>query len=233
MLSFSIIAAPQLPTFADDGVRVSCVGVATGNYNAAELQEAGGETVEVPAGKAVRIASGTTFRPSFPVDAEYVPVCMPAFRPDRCVRQESPPVGEGAPADGDSEKPEVLYHMTTVAEWEAAKAVGVYYPKTYAADGYYTHATGVPSRLLSTANHFYEDVPGAWVCLRFTRTALWNAGIHVRDEEAMPVGDKPVSDGFSKWICPHVIGGIPTRIVRGVFAMTREGTKFTGIDTLC
>ena len=47
--------------------------------------------------------------------------------------------------------------MTTAAEWEAAKSKGhAYYPKTFEADGDYTHATGVPSRLIETANHFYQ-----------------------------------------------------------------------------
>ena len=47
--------------------------------------------------------------------------------------------------------------MTTAAEWEKAKAQGhAYYPKTFEADGDYTHATGVPGRLIETANHFYQ-----------------------------------------------------------------------------
>ena len=47
--------------------------------------------------------------------------------------------------------------MTTAAEWDEAKAKGhAYYPKTFEADGDYTHATGVPSRLIETANHFYQ-----------------------------------------------------------------------------
>merc|ERR1712232_227450 len=113
----------------------------------------------------------------------------------------------GADATATTEAaPEVLYHVTSVEEWKAAKAEGVYYPKTFEKDGHYTHATGVPSRLISTANHFYQDVPGDWVCLQFTRAALRKCGIHVRDEEAMPVGDKAVDDAWlaSKWICPHV-----------------------------
>ena len=52
---------------------------------------------------------------------------------------------------------DLLYHMTTKAEWEKAKADNhAYYPKTFEADGHYTHATGVPSRLIETANHFYQ-----------------------------------------------------------------------------
>ena len=44
-------------------------------------------TVMIPSGEAVFIQSGTKFRPSFPnVDTKYIPVCMPAFKPDRCER---------------------------------------------------------------------------------------------------------------------------------------------------
>ena len=97
---------------------------------------------------------------------------MPAFRPDRCIRED----GDNAEGQKISEnlqnlhkkpevtvnstedqKPEILYHMTTKAEWEKAKAENhAYFPKTYEADGLYTHATGVPSRLIETANHFYQ-----------------------------------------------------------------------------
>ena len=49
--------------------------------------------------------------------------------------------------------------MTTKAEWEKAKAENhAYYPKTFEVDGFYTHATGVPSRLIETANHFYQVI---------------------------------------------------------------------------
>jgi hypothetical protein len=98
-----------------------------------------------------------------------------------------------------------------------------------------THATGVPSRLLTTANHFYQDVPGAWVCLQFTRTALRDAGIFVKDEEALPVGDKPVSADWvaSNWVCPHVIGGIPAAVVEKEYPMIREGTSYVAIESLC
>ena len=212
--------------------------------------------LEVPAGKTVHIAPGTRFCPSFPVDTEYIPVCLPAFRPDRCVREDVTEEGQevaaklrklhdGSAAPGESSAseaaattskeaaPEVLYHMTTVVEWQAATKEGVYYPKTYEADGHYTHATGVPSRLLTTANHFYKDVPGDWVCVQFTRTALRKAGIFVKDEEAMPVGDKAVSETWSKWVCPHVIGGIPTAVVDKEFPMTRVGEEYTAIEGLC
>lgn len=200
--------------------------------------------LEVPAGKTVHIAPGTRFRPSFPVDTEYIPVCLPAFRPDRCIREDTTNAstqianklldlhGTKRQKTMMEKSPEILYHMTTVAEWEAAKQRGVYYPKTFEQDGHYTHATGVPSRLLMTANHFYQDVVGDWICVRFTRTALRDCGIHVRDEEAMPVGDKQVSDEWGNWVFPHVIGGIPVGIIDKEFAMKREGTRFVAITGL-
>ena len=104
-------------------------------------------------------------------------MCLPAFTPDRCIRedgenQEGRKIAENLknlhhkdslPAKDNNEtsnpesKPEVLYHMTSKVEWEKAKADNhAYYPKTFEADGLYTHATGVPSRLVETANHFYQ-----------------------------------------------------------------------------
>merc|ERR1712008_563631 len=114
----------------------------------------------------------------------------------------------------EDQKPEILYHMTTKDEWEKAKAENhAYYPKTFEADGLYTHATGVPSRLVETANHFYQDVSGDWICLQFRRSILRSKfGIAVKDEAAMPVWEKQVSGNWKEeknnWICPHVYGGI-------------------------
>ena len=96
------------------------------------LSQEGVADVEVPAGETVHIAPGTRFQPSFPVDTEYVPVCLPAFRPDRCIREEE----SGGAVSQRLEKlhakrpraeelaPEVLYHMTTSARWEEAKRTG-------------------------------------------------------------------------------------------------------------
>jgi len=211
------------------------------------LSREGVADLEVSAGQTVHVAPGTRFQPSFPEDTEYIPVCLPAFRPDRCVREDVTDQGADVAAklqqlhscpkpavSCESQAPEVLYHMTSVDEWEVAKAQGVYYPKTFEQDGHYTHATGVPSRLITTANHFYQDVPGDWICLQFTRSALRQNGIFVRDEEALPVGNKPVSTDWieANWICPHVIGGIPVSVVDKVFPMTRDGVQYVAIEGL-
>lgn len=201
-----------------------------------------GLELEVKAGQTVFIAKGERFRPTFPEGGtEYIPVCLPAFRPDRCIREE----GAGSVTERlatlhskrlrstDEAKPELLYHMTTVARWEATKKVGAaYFPPTFAVDGFLTHATAVPSRLITTANHFYQETEGEWVCLRFTRTALLKAGIIVRDEEAMPVGEQAVGGDWGDWVCPHIIGGIPPSIVEKEFPMTRKGKTFEGIPGL-
>ena len=93
-------------------------------------------------------------------------------------------------------------------------------------DGLYTHATAVPTRLITTANHFYQDNPGEWVCLRFSRSALKKRGIVIRDEEAKPVGDQPVGDDWGDWVCPHVLGGLPPDVVDKEFPMKRSGKVF-------
>jgi hypothetical protein len=202
-----------------------------------------GTSVEAKAGETVVVEKGTRFQPIFPeAGAEYIPVCLPAFKPERCIREEegvSDVAKKLADLHGSPDAPpaappaEVLYHMCEKALWEAAKASGgAYFPPTFAQDGF-THATAVPSRLVTTANHFYQDSVGDWVCLQFKRsTLLKTCGIVTRDEEAMPVGDKAVGDEWGKWVCPHVVGGIPVGAVDFEFAMVRDGPKFLAIEGL-
>ena len=53
------------------------------------LLHGNGLELEVTAGQTVFIERGERFRPTFPDGGtEYVPVCLPAFRPDRCLREE-------------------------------------------------------------------------------------------------------------------------------------------------
>lgn len=230
--------------------------VRTGQVNF-EWEDAntGSQKLEVFAGQTVFIADGTRFRPSFPVDAEYIPVCLPAFRPDRCFREdrdmENQEIGNNLKKlhakqeDRKTKKSqaanilqaEILYHMTTKKEWEAAvQSNSAYYPKTFYQDGNYTHATAVPDRLIETANHFYQDVAGEWICLEFKRSELKRRGIVVKDEAAMDVGQKKIDDSWEdthrNWICPHVYGGLPIEVVHKTYEMVRDGSKFVGIRGL-
>lgn len=207
------------------------------------------DDVIATSGQTVFIRNGTRFRPSFVEDSEYIPVCLPAFSPDRCIREDGDNVeGQKIAANLKSlhtkeveecslaNESDLLYHMTSCAEWAEAKAKDeAYYPKTFEADGHYTHATAVPSRLIETANHFYQAVEGDWICLEFKRSVLKKKfGIIVKDEVAMPVGDQDVRSDWKeqKWVCPHVYGGIPLTCVENVYPMTRDGPKFVGIQGL-
>lgn len=207
-----------------------------------------GSKLEVREGQTVFIEKGERFQPTFPDGGtEYLPVCLPAFRPDRCIREDEPDsevskklatlhdgysAAATSLAPSEESSPEVLYHMCQQSLWEEAKAAGTaYFPPTFDADGF-THATAVPSRLLETANHFYQDVSGSWVCLRFRRSALLRLGIVTKDEKAMPVGQKDVGGSWSEWICPHVVGGISPQVVEAEFPMLRDGSAYTSIQGL-
>jgi len=219
------------------------------------LQHSNGE-LEVNAGDSVFIEKGERFRPIFPVGGtEYVPVCLPAFRPDRCIREDdterSKEVSDKlkelhsepstAPdQNAPSCKPvggkvlDTLYHMCIKADWEEAKAKGeAYYPPTFETDGNYTHATAVAERLIQTANHFYQESVGDWICLRMSRKKLKNCGIITKDEPAMPVGDKEVGGSWNDWVCPHIYGGIPISVVDAEFPMIRKPlASFKGSEFL-
>jgi uncharacterized protein (DUF952 family) len=198
-----------------------------------ELNTPSGQVVVVNAGETAFVSKGERFCPVFPVgDTEYIPVCLPAFRPDRCIREE-----EGAnqvsaklqQLHSSTEKKQfdedVLYHMCLKDAWEeAVTSKKAYFPATFAEDGMFTHATAVPERLITTANHFYTSVGGDWICLELSRKALLQIGIDTVFEEAKPVGDTGVSNTWD-WICPHIYGGIPTTIdgiVYKTYAMKRQ-----------
>ena len=47
------------------------------------------KVLEVNKGQTVFVGKGERFQPVFPVGGtSYIPVCLPAFRPDRCIREE-------------------------------------------------------------------------------------------------------------------------------------------------
>jgi len=195
-----------------------------------------GGVVTAKGGETVLIRKGTRFLISFTKDTTYIPVCLPAFRPDRCIREDTEEEGRKVAENLnkihgiEADYSEKLYHMLTKAEWEEAKSTGhAYFPKTYEEDGYYTHSTAVAPRLVDTANHYYQDVEGDWVCLEFTRTSLRRAGISVKDEEALPVGEQAISEQMKDWICPHIMGGIPPSVVDKEYIIQREGKRFVKI----
>jgi len=233
-------------------------------YMELHYEEKGCEEIQVLTllgGDTAFIKKGERFRPMFPKgDTEYIPVCCPAFRPDRCHREEEGDMSDVAkklqdlhggvenvtsssakPVVSDSTDKDALYHMCEKKLWEDAMQSGrAYYPPTFHEDGGFTHATAVPKRLLETANHFYTKVEGDWICLRLSRKVLVETcGIIIKDEGGLPVGDSPISKNWetNQWICPHIFGGIPTRkelaVVQETYNMVRnnDGT-FASIASL-
>jgi uncharacterized protein (DUF952 family) len=231
------------------------------------------EKITAVAGDTVFVAKGERFRPVFPEgNTEYVPVCIPAFRPDRCLREEpnginssdiadklkvlhSRSVSNGGPpmcgsvatsTSSSSATPaqqfsDVLYHMCEKDKWDdAVSSQTAYYPPTFDADGHFTHATAVASRLIETANHFYTSSKSEWICLEMSAKVLKEkCGIITTFEEPKPVGEQHVSQEWesSGWICPHIFGGIPTTVegvVLKTYNMTRHPTtgQFLSIEGL-
>ena len=116
----------------------------------------------------------------------------------------------------------------------------MYYPPTYAQDGF-THATADPKYLLTVGNHFYKDTvapdgsgaPSAWKLLKMTRQTLEAKKIDLKFEWPSPVGAtvemSAEQSGGERF--PHIYGGIPCEgVVVAEFDVTRsEDGTFTGI----
>jgi uncharacterized protein (DUF952 family)/mannose-6-phosphate isomerase-like protein (cupin superfamily) len=221
-------------------------------------------------GETVFIPKGERFQPVFPqAGAEYIPVCIPAFRPDRCLREGeeekdgvaenltrlhleaaaaatvNTPTKEDEPTTSSvatkitvADTTKVVYHMCQKVLWDkAVESAQAYFPPTFQQDGFFTHATAVPTRLLETANHFYTATEGSWICLELSVVRLQQvAGIMTLFEEPKPVGDQTVSPEWhtNAWACPHIYGGIPTMsvgsdhdIVTKIFDMKRDAESGT------
>jgi uncharacterized protein (DUF952 family)/mannose-6-phosphate isomerase-like protein (cupin superfamily) len=205
-----------------------------------ELHYGDGEVLVVKAGETCLVSKGERFRPIFLVgETEYIPVCIPAFKPERCHREEEVVSdisrnlkelhsnGGSAPTCSSvGDEVDRLFHMCQKFSWEAAVASGeAYYPPTFEADGGFTHATAVAERLIETANHFYTSSQGDWICLELSKEALRKVGIITRFEEAKPVGDTETGSQWTSWVCPHIFGGIPTQIsgiVTNTYPMKRD-----------
>lgn len=203
-----------------------------------EMHYGDGKMVEVTENQTCFVAKGERFRPVFPEgNVEYIPVCIPAFKPERCIREEDGVsdvtkrlqelhTSEERPSIADPPKVDKLFHMCQKNLWEdAINSKNPYFPPTFEADGNYTHATAVPSRLIETANHFYTSTLGDWICVEIDYEALKNLGIVVKFEEAMSVGETEVSSDWKKWVCPHIYAGLPGHvpgIVSNTYPMKRD-----------
>jgi len=197
------------------------------------IEHSHGPPVTVKAGQAVFLAKGERVRWVFHESAEYVPICLPAFNPGNCFREEGPGAG---PPTHDAHKD--IYHLVQKKLWDKCKAAGAeYFPPTYEQDGF-THATADPSKLLVVANYFYKDVHADWLCLKMTRHTLDAAGITLKFEDPSPVGNKKAltsaESGGERF--PHIYGGIPTTggVVIQEYVVNRAADgEYLSITGLC
>lgn len=118
---------------------------------------------------------------------------------------------------------EFLYHLVQADLWAVAVAESnIYFPPTYEQDGF-THGTANPTKLLMVANHFYQDIPGDWLCLRMTIESLAATNVDVVFEGTAPVGDKAADfDATNTELFPHLQGGIHPAAVLEAHAVERD-----------
>ena len=215
------------------------------------------KAVSAIAGETIFVEKGQRFKPVFPVaDTEYIPVCIPAFKPERCKREdencnedeEKKIVEKLAELHCNNDKVEnvnstkgssfgyetyPLYHMFEESTWKAAVDSGAaYFPPTFHQDGGFTHASLVPEKLIETANHFYSASNDNWVCLKLCGSELLKnkCGIVTVFEEPKNVGTIGVKDDWKDQIFPHIYGGIPVSIpgvVVETYPMKREPSSGT------
>ena len=172
------------------------------------IEHSHGKSLKAPAGKAVFLAKGERVKWHFTEDAEYIPICLPAFSPNNIHREE------GGSARPTHDKHANIYHLVQKKLWEECKRTGkTYYPPSYEADGF-THATADPKYLIEVANHFYKNVKAEWLCLGMTRKSFGEQNITLKFEWPSPVGTTPslTSEQSGGERFPHIYGGIPTSL---------------------
>lgn len=203
------------------------------------------EILTVNAGETCQVTKGERYRPMFPMaDTEFLAICVPAFKPERCTREEkgSDSVSNQLENIHDGKKaadgfPEIIYHMCEKSLWESALAAGeAYFPPTFEKDGGFTHASMEAKSLITTANHFYQSSKDDWICIELNRMVLTKIGIVTKFEQAKPVGDIATAEHAKSVIYPHIFGGIPAflpDVVTRTLPMTRdESGKFLAIQGL-
>jgi len=109
-------------------------------------------------------------------------------------------------------------------------AGSMYFPPTYAADGF-IHATAEPQSLLPVGTHFYKASVGDWVCLKLDVSKLGGPVVY---ESPAPVGNiEAYEHEGEKPLFPHIYGGIPRESIMKTFNIRRgEDGSFLEIEGL-
>lgn len=107
-----------------------------------------------------------------------------------------------------------IFHLAAAPDWrEAEAAQRTYFPPTFPQDQM-THAAADIATLIKVANQFYRALPGPWLILEVSITALAAQNIPVKFEPAAPVGARVDHfEGSDAVLFPHIYGGIPATAV--------------------
>lgn len=187
-----------------------------------EIHHSGG-VLQVKAGQGLFLPKLTRVKWVWPEPTKYVPICLPAFSPWNCVREDDSGVKSEEAMARLRSLHGVILHVARKDLWESCG--DCYYPPTFAQDGEFTHATSDVTKLIDVLNHFYKSHDGDFVCLKMTISSLEACGVKTLFEETSPVGDTPAID-MGTQLFPHIQGGIPPNAVLDVLPVIRakDGT---------
>jgi hypothetical protein len=100
-----------------------------------------------------------------------------------------------------------IYHLCQRAVFVQAVEEGKpYFPPTFVKDGRFTRASQEKDSLADTANSYYKDIPGEWICLELNAQKILQLGIQILPQCA-PEGtaENPIN-------CWQIFGGITTAV---------------------
>jgi hypothetical protein len=113
-----------------------------------------------------------------------------------------------------------IFHLCQKSKWmDAIRNKGGYFPPTFWSDGRFTRASCVQDTLMRTANHYYKQVSGDWLCIEMDPALLRQSGIAIAVQRA------PESTTTDPIQCLKLYGGIPvivTGLVTQIYAMQRN-----------
>jgi hypothetical protein len=114
---------------------------------------------------------------------------------------------------------ETIFHLCQKSNWDAAyHKKEPYFPPTFLQDGKFTRATVYKEDIVPTANEYYKNTPGEWICLELNVKVLYGLGIPILAQIAPEsTKDTPVK-------CLQVFGGINTTLpslLQKVYPMKR------------
>jgi hypothetical protein len=114
----------------------------------------------------------------------------------------------------------VIYHLCQRSLWlQAIESKQPYFPPTFWSDGRFTRGSVVRSSIVHTANTYYKEVSGDWLCIELNALILRQQGIAIAVHRA----PEAAQDGQPAQ-CLKLYGGISVTtlcLVTEIFALQR------------